>query len=170
MHRPTTHDELVAKYGEEIVAKEHIVIHRSRVDEDMISIGTLPSGGECLLNKWAINTDLLVAEGFIEPHFFAGMSGGRKSVLPGVASKITVLANHCSEFINSPYARTGVLDGNPIHRDMLYAAKVAKLAFICNVVIDADKKVIAAFAGDREEAHYKGVEFEMSLALSLIHI
>ena len=164
MHRPTTHDELVAKYGEEIVAKEHIVIHQSRVDEDMISIGTLPSGGECLLNKWAINTDLLVAEGFIEPHFFAGMSGGRKSVLPGVASKITVLANHCSEFINSPYARTGVLDGNPIHCDMLYAAKVAKLAFICNVVIDADKKVIAAFAGDREEAHYKGVEFEMSLA------
>ena len=164
MHRPTTHDELVAKYGEEIVAKEHILIHQSRVDEDMISIGTLPSGGECLLNKWAINTDLLVAEGFIEPHFFAGMSGGRKSVLPGVASKITVLANHCSEFINSPYARTGVLDGNPIHCDMLYAAKVAKLAFICNVVIDADKKVIAAFAGDREEAHYKGVEFEMSLA------
>lgn len=92
------------------------------------------------------------------------MSGGRKSVLPGVASKITVLANHCSEFIDSPYARTGILEGNPIHRDMLYAAKVAKLAFICNVVIDAEKKVIAAFAGDSEEAHCKGVEFEMSLA------
>ena len=164
MHRPTTHEELVDKYGAEIADREHIVIHQSRIDEDMVSIGTLPSGGECLLNKWAVNTDLLVAEGFIEPHFFAGMSGGRKSVLPGVASKITVLANHCSEFIDSLYARTGILEGNPIHRDMLYAAKVAKLAFICNVVIDAEKKVIAAFAGDSEEAHCKGVEFEMSLA------
>lgn len=164
MHRPTTHDELVAKYGAEIADHEKFVIHNSRKDEDMVSIGTLPSGGECLVNRHAVETDLLVAEGFIEPHFFAGMSGGRKSVLPGIASKVTVLANHCSEFINSPYARTGILEGNPIHRDMLYAAKAAKLAFICNVVIDADKKVIAAFAGDREQAHYAGCEFEMKLA------
>ena len=164
MHRPTTHDELVAKYGAEIADHEHFVIHNSRKDEDMVSIGTLPSGGECRVNRYAVETDLLVAEGFIEPHFFAGMSGGRKSVLPGIASKVTVLANHCSEFINSPHARTGILEGNPIHRDMLYAAKAAKLAFICNVVIDADKKVIAAFAGDREEAHYAGCEFEMKLA------
>ena len=164
MHRPTTHDELVAKYGAEIADHEHFVIHNSRKDEDMVSIGTLPSGGECRVNRHAVETDLLVAEGFIEPHFFAGMSGGRKSVLPGVASKVTVLANHCSEFIDSPHARTGILEGNPIHRDMLYAAKAAKLAFICNVVIDADKKVIAAFAGDREQAHYAGCEFEMKLA------
>ena len=164
MPPPTTHDELVAKYGAEIADHEHFGIHNSRKDEDMVSIGTLPSGGECRVNRYAVETDLLVAEGFIEPHFFAGMSGGRKSVLPGIASKVTVLANHCSEFINSPHARTGILEGNPIHRDMLYAAKAAKLAFICNVVIDADKKVIAAFAGDREQAHYAGCEFEMKLA------
>ena len=164
MHRPTTQEELVAKYGKEIAENEKFSIHVSRNDEVMVSIGTLPSGGECLINKLAANADLLVAEGFIEPHFFAGMSGGRKSVLPGIASKITVLANHCSEFIASPNARTGILKGNPIHEDMLYAAKAANLAFICNVVIDADKKVIAAFAGDREEAHYAGVDFEMKLA------
>ena len=164
MHRPTTQEELVAKYGKEIAEHEKFAIHVSRNDEDMVSIGTLPSGGECLINKLAVEADLLIAEGFIEPHFFAGMSGGRKSVLPGIASKITVLANHCSEFIASPKARTGILEGNPIHKDMLYAAKAANLAFICNVVIDADKKVIAAFAGDREEAHYAGVDFEMKLA------
>lgn len=164
MHRATTKEELIAKYGREIAEHEKFVIHVSRNDEDMVSVGTLPSGGDCRINKVAANADLLISEGFIEPHFFAGMSGGRKSVLPGIASKVTVLANHCSEFINSPYARTGILEGNPIHKDMLYAAKAAKLAFICNVVIDADKKVIAAFAGDREQAHYKGVEFEMKLA------
>lgn len=164
MHRPTTRDELVAKYGAEIADKEKFVVHVSRNDEDMVSIGTLPSGGDCRINKVAVNTDLLISEGFIEPHFFAGMSGGRKSVLPGIASKVTVLANHCSEFIDSPYARTGILEGNPIHKDMLYAAKAAHLAFICNVVIDADKKVIAAFAGDSEKAHLEGVAFEMKLA------
>lgn len=164
MHRATTKEELIGKFGKDIVNNENIVIHVSRDDADMISVGTLPSGGECLINKKAVHTDLLISEGFIEPHFFAGFSGGRKSVLPGVASKISVLANHCSEFINSPYTRTGVLEGNPIHRDMLYAAKVAKLAFIVNVVIDADKKIIACFAGDREEAHKTGCEFELKLA------
>lgn len=164
MHRATTKDELIAKYGREIAEHEKFVIHVSRNDEDMVSVGTLPSGGDCRINKVAANADLLISEGFIEPHFFAGMSGGRKSVLPGIASKVTVLANHCSEFINSPNARTGILQGNPIHEDMLYAAKAAKLAFICNVVIDADKKVIAAFAGDREKAHYAGADFEMKLA------
>lgn len=164
MHRATTKEELIAKYGKEIAEHEKFVIHVSRNDEDMVSVGTLPSGGDCRINKVAANADLLISEGFIEPHFFAGMSGGRKSVLPGIASKVTVLANHCSEFINSPHARTGILKGNPIHEDMLYAAKAAKLAFICNVVIDADKKVIAAFAGDREKAHYAGADFEMKLA------
>ena len=164
MHRATTKEELIAKYGKEIAEHEKFVIHVSRNDEDMVSVGTLPSGGDCRINKVAANADLLISEGFIEQHFFAGMSGGRKSVLPGIASKVTVLANHCSEFINSPNARTGILQGNPIHEDMLYAAKAAKLAFICNVVIDADKKVIAAFAGDREKAHYAGVDFEMKLA------
>lgn len=164
MHRATTKEELIAKYGREIAEHEKLVIHVSRNDEDMVSVGTLPSGGDCRINKVAANADLLISEGFIEPHFFAGMSGGRKSVLPGIASKVTVLANHCSEFINSPNARTGILQGNPIHEDMLYAAKAAKLAFICNVVIDADKKVIAAFAGDREKAHYAGADFEMKLA------
>lgn len=164
MHRATTKEELIAKYGKEIAENEKFVIHVSRNDEDMVSVGTLPSGGDCCINKVAANADLLISEGFIEPHFFAGMSGGRKSVLPGIASKVTVLANHCSEFINSPHARTGILQGNPIHEDMLYAAKAAKLAFICNVVIDADKKVIAAFAGDREKAHYAGADFEMKLA------
>ena len=164
MHRATTKEELIAKYGKEIAEHEKFVIHVSRNDEDMVSVVTLPSGGDCCINKVAANADLLISEGFIEPHFFAGMSGGRKSVLPGIASKVTVLANHCSEFINSPHARTGILQGNPIHEDMLYAAKAAKLAFICNVVIDADKKVIAAFAGDREKAHYAGADFEMKLA------
>ncbi|WP_277288042.1 nickel-dependent lactate racemase [Veillonella montpellierensis] len=163
-HRPTTHDEMVDKFGSEIVANEKIINHISSDANQMIKIGVLPSGGDCIINKLAVETELLISEGFIEPHFFAGFSGGRKSILPGIASEVTVMANHCSEFINSNNARTGIIKNNPIHNDMIYAAHTAKLAFILNVVIDGDKKIINAFAGDMEKAHEKGCEFVSQLA------
>ena len=163
-HRPSTREELVYKMGEEIVDNEQIIMHFATDEKSMIKVGTLPSGGDLIVNKAIIETDLLVAEGFIEPHFFAGFSGGRKSVLPGVASVKTIMYNHCSEFIDSPYARTGNLENNPIHKDMLYAAKSVNLAFILNVVIDKDKKVIGAFAGDVEKAHKSGCDFVTKLS------
>lgn len=158
-HRETTREELVNKFGKDIVDNEKIVIHKSEVMEDMVSLGILPSGSELLINKIAANADLLISEGFIEPHFFAGFSGGRKAVLPGVASRVTVMGNHCSKFIDSEYSRTGILEGNPIHKDMLWAAKKANLAFICNVIINANKKVVYAVSGDSEKAHLAGVDF-----------
>ena len=161
-HRGTTKDELVNKFGEEIVENEKIYIHDCADDSMLVNIGTLPSGGQCEINKLAARADLLVAEGFIEPHFFAGFSGGRKSVLPGVAGRKTVLANHCSEFINSNNARTGMLENNPIHNDMLWAAKKAGLCFVVNVVLNSEKKVVFAVAGDTEKAHKKGTDFLFS--------
>ena len=158
-HRGTTKAELVEKFGPEIVEREKIVIHDCAAEADMVTIGTLPSGGCLRINRIAAEADLLVSEGFIEPHFFAGFSGGRKSVLPGIAARETVYWNHNAEFIASPLARTGILEGNPIHRDMLYAARKAKLAFICNVVINAEHRVVGAFAGDCEQAHVAGTEF-----------
>ena len=158
-HRNTTEAELVAKFGEEIVRRERIVIHDAGCDENLVYLGTLPSGGALRINRLAAEADLLVAEGFIEPHFFAGYSGGRKSVLPGIAARETVLANHCSEFIAHPQARTGVLEGNPVHQDMLWAARRAGLAYIVNVVIDEKKEAIYAVAGDVEQAHLAGCAF-----------
>ena len=158
-HRLTTKDELVSKLGEKIAAEEEIVVHDAFNAESNVQIGVLPSGAPLVIDRTAVETDLLVSEGFIEPHFFAGFSGGRKSVLPGVCDKTTVLGNHCGEFIASPYARTGILEGNPLHRDMVAAAELAKLAYIVNVVIDEDKKTVAAFAGDFKKAHEAGVAF-----------
>lgn len=163
-HRPSTREELVYKMGEEIVDKENIIMHFANDEESMVKVGKLPSGGDLIVNKAIMETDLLIAEGFIEPHFFAGFSGGRKSVLPGVASVKTIMYNHCSEFIDSPYARTGNLKNNPIHEDMLQAAKSVNLAFILNVAIDKDKKVIGAFAGNLEKAHEAGCEFVTKLS------
>jgi len=163
-HRPSTKAELINKYGEEIVMHEQIVMHVSTDDIAMKQIGTLPSGGPCIINRIAAEADLLIAEGFIESHFFAGFSGGRKSVLPGIASYKTIMANHCGEFIHAKEARTGNLAENPIHKDMLYAAKKAGLAFILNVVLNEDKKIIASFAGDVEKAHKTGCHFVEKLA------
>ncbi|NQT27104.1 nickel-dependent lactate racemase [candidate division KSB1 bacterium] len=158
-HRETTQDEMVALFGEKIVSEESIVIHDSRDDASLVQVGVLPSGGELWINRLAVETDLLMAEGFIEPHFFAGYSGGRKSVLPGVAGYKTVLANHCSEFIASDHARTGILDHNPIHHDMIYAAQQVNLKFILNVILNDKKEVIHAVAGDMEKAHHEGCAF-----------
>ena len=161
-HRGTTKEELINKFGEEIVANEKIVVHDCD-NSPLIHIGTLPSGGDLIINKLVVDADFVCAEGFIEPHFFAGFSGARKSILPGIASRTTVMANHCSEFIADPHARTGLLDGNPIHKDMVFAARAAKLAFICNVVINAEKEAIFAVAGDMEAAHEAGCNFLSSL-------
>jgi len=157
-HRGTTKAELEAKFGCEIANREKIVVHDCD-ESELVNLGTLPSGGQCYVNQLAVDADLLVAEGFIEPHFFAGFSGGRKSVLPGIAGRTTVLANHCSEFIDHPKARTGVLEGNPIHEDMVWAAGQAKLAFIVNVVLNGKKQVIHAVAGDCVQAHRAGTDF-----------
>ena len=158
-HRPTTTAELENKLGQEIASHEKIVVHNAFDPDSNVQIGILPSGAPLVIDRTAVETDLLISEGFIEPHFFAGFSGGRKSVLPGVCDKATVLGNHCGEFIASPYARTGTLEGNPLHRDMVAAAEMAKLRFIVNVVIDDNKKTVAAFAGDFRKAHEAGVAF-----------
>lgn len=162
-HRGTTRQELVNKLGAEMAEKEHILIHDCAAEEDMVDLGILPSGGRLRINKAAVEADLLLAEGFIEPHFFAGFSGGRKSVLPGIAAQETVYANHCSRFIDDPHARAGILEGNPIHRDMVWAARKAGLAYIVNVVLGGKGQVIGAFAGDFDEAHRAGTEFLASL-------
>ena len=160
-HRQTTAEELRTKLGDELYGefKDSIVVHDAHDPSRNVKVGVLPSGPDCIIDRLAAEASLLVAEGFIEPHFFAGFSGGRKSVLPGIADAVTVMGNHCSKFIDSPYARTGILKGNPIHTDMLAAARMAKLAFIVNVVIDENKNTVAAFAGDFEKAHEKGCDF-----------
>ena len=164
LHRPTTEEEQRRMFGDAIVDQEKIVVNKAFEDEDFERVCGLPSGAELWVNKLALHCDLLVTEGFIEPHFFAGFSGGRKSILPGICNAVTVNENHSYKAIASPYAATGVLEHNPIHEDMVFAARAVNVQFIMNVALNAEKKVIAAFAGDLEQAHLQGVEFVRGLA------
>lgn len=157
-HRGTAPKELADKLGEEIVSRERIIVHDCDTSP-LTALGRLPSGAQLVVNSLVAKADLVVSEGFIEPHFFAGYSGGRKSILPGVCSRVTVLGNHCAAFIDNPKSRMGVLDGNPINRDMESAARMAKLAYIVNVVINEAHEVVAAFAGDAIEAHHAGCAY-----------
>lgn len=163
-HRPTTYQEMVDKFGRCIADNETIINHDCTDNNSLVYKGILPSGGELYLNSLIDWADIVISEGFIEPHFFAGFSGGRKSILPGIAGKRTIFANHCSEFIADKNARTGILEENPIHKDMLFAAGKANLAFILNVVIDSKKRIINAFAGDPIKAHEKGCAFLQNIA------
>lgn len=163
LHRPTTYEELVERFGQEIVDNEKIVVHNAFDDDSIVDLGELPSGNRLELNKLAVEADMIVCEGFIEPHFFAGFSGGRKSILPGIASKDTINTNHCARNLAHPMARTGKLEGNVIHEDMLCAAKAIGVDFILNVAVH-DKKITACFSGDLEKAHETGCKYVLDNA------
>ena len=164
LHRETTEEEQRRMFGDDIVDHEKISVNHAFQNEEFAFVRELPSGAELWVNRLALGCDLLVTEGFIEPHFFAGFSGGRKSILPGICNAATVNENHSYKAISSPFSTTGVLEHNPIHEDMVCAARAVNVQFILNVALNAEKQVIAAFAGDLEQAHEKGVSFVRSLA------
>lgn len=159
LHRATTPEEQRRMFGDGIVDHEKIAVNNAFDPSQFVHVCTLPSGADFNVNKLAVECDLLVTEGFIEPHFFAGFSGGRKSILPGICSQETVNENHSYKAISSPYSNAGVLEHNPIHEDMVCAARAVNVQFIFNVALNGEKKVIAAWAGDLEQAHAAGVSF-----------
>lgn len=159
LHRPTTEEEQRRMFGDEIVDHEKIAINNAFAPEQFVELCTLPSGAVFQVNRLAAECDLLVTEGFVEPHFFAGFSGGRKSILPGICSERTVNENHSYKAVSHPRSNSGMLKDNPIHADMLCAAKAVNVQFIFNVALDVEKKIVAAWAGDLEKAHEAGVAF-----------
>ena len=132
--------------------------------KDLVYLGTTAHDTPVWLNKTVATADFVVCLGACTHHIMAGFGGGRKSILPGICNAATVNENHSYKAVSNPHAAAGVLEGNPIHEDMLCAAKAVHVQFILNVALDAQKKIIAAWAGDLEKAHAEGVKFVRSLA------
>ncbi len=153
LHRGQTPREMEELYGKEVVGRYRFLNHDC--DQDLVSLGKLRSGNELFVNRQVAEADLVVTTGVIGPHYFAGFSGGRKSILPGVAGRQTVQNNH------SLFVRTGVLTGrmekNPIHEEMLEAARRLGVDFILNVVANTSREIVEVVAGDLEQAWLKGV-------------
>ena len=122
-------------------------------------------GHEIWLNRELLDCDLKVLTGFIEPHFFAGFSGGGKAIMPGMAGQRTVLGNHDAGMIANPNATWGVTRGNPIWEEVTEVARSAGQLFLLNVTLNRDRQITGVFAGDLEQAHSAGCAFVKRMAM-----
>lgn len=165
LHRPNTPAELARMLGAEVVRRYRVLNHDAHADRDLVYVGRTPAGNAVWLNRHYVEADVRIVTGFIEPHFFAGFSGGYKGVLPGVAGAATIMFNHSAPLIAHPSATWAVTDGNPIHEDQRAGARLAPPTFLVNVTLNKHKEITGVYAGALEEAYPQGVAAVRATAL-----
>jgi len=159
IHRPNEGQELERLVGKTIATSYRVINHFSKNQDDMALVGYIGDGVPALVNKHYLAADLKILTGFIEPHMWAGFSGGRKSILPGISSVKTLEFMHGPEMVAHPLTRYGVLEGNPFHEAGLAIMEQAGADFIVNVTLDTSKRLTGVFAGHPVKAHLEGVAF-----------
>ncbi len=166
-HRPNTPDELRGMIGG-LLDGYRLVQNDAFDPETQVRIGVTARGHEVWINREAAACDVKVLTGFIEPHFFAGFSGGGKALMPGMAGQRTVLGNHDAGMIANPNATWGVTEGNPIWEEVMEVAELVGGAFLCNVTLNRDKAITGVFAGDLRPAHAAGCAFAKDTAMAAV--
>ncbi|MGZ3144896.1 nickel-dependent lactate racemase [Lentzea chajnantorensis] len=164
-HRGNTDAELRAMFGDEVVDSVRIVNHDARDRTGLTWLGKLAADVPVWLNSEWVAADVRITTGFVEPHFFAGFSGGPKLVAPGLAALETVLVLHDARRIGHPRATWGVIEGNPVHDDVRAIAAATGVTFGFDVVLNQDKEVVAAFGGDLPEMHAAAVRTAREVAM-----
>ena len=164
-HRPNTEAELRTMVGDEIFGHRRIAQNHAFDPATQVRVGVPSKGHETWLNAELMRCDLKVLTGFIEPHLFAGFSGGGKAIMPGMAGQRTVLGNHDAGMVGHPKAIWGVTHGNPIWEEVGEVAGQAGRLFILNVTLNRDKAVTGVFAGDLPRAHAAGCAFVKGSAM-----
>lgn len=152
-HRANTLGELEAMLGAEVLASVRVVNHDARDDASLADLGMLGDGVPVKLNREWVDADVRITTGFVEPHFFAGFSGGPKLVAPGLAGLETTLVLHDARRIGDPRATWGVTLGNPVHDDVRAIAAATGVDFACDVVLNREQRIVAAFGGDLAGMH-----------------
>ncbi|MBN1756113.1 nickel-dependent lactate racemase [bacterium] len=159
VHRAPTQEEYEFIFGDKYaLLKDRIYVHDSRKDEEMVHIGTSKNGTEMYVNRMGVDADSIVIIGSVEPHYFAGYTGGRKSFLPGIASYKTIEQNH--KYALRPESKALALEGNPVHEDMIDALKTIreKRIFSIQSVLDKDRKIYAVTAGEINDSFYAAID------------
>ncbi|MFH1069061.1 MAG: nickel-dependent lactate racemase, partial [Candidatus Glassbacteria bacterium] len=164
-HRPNTEAELRQMLGDEIVDNYRIVQNDANDRRSHVRVGRTAGGNEIRLHGEYLECRTKILTGFIEPHFFAGFSGGGKACMPGLASLETICRNHSPQNLNSPLATWGVTQGNPVWEDIHEATSFAPPAFLVNVALNRDKETTGVFAGNWEKAHRSGCDFVRERAM-----
>ena len=158
-HRPNTEAELQGMVGDDIFERRRIVQNNTFDPATQVRVGVTSKGHETWLSAELMACDLKILTGFIEPHLFAGFSGGGKAIMPGMAGQRTVLGNHDAGMVGHPKAIWGVTQGNPIWEEVREVAGQAGRLFLLNVTLNRDKAVTGVFAGDIDQAHAAGCAF-----------
>ena len=164
-HRPQSEPELRMLLGDPIVDNYRCLQHDAFNDQALVSLGHTSQGNAVRINRHYLDADVRILTGFIEPHFFAGFSGGPKGVLPALAGFESVLSNHGWAMIAHPRATWGVCEGNPLWEEMREVALMTDPTFLLNVTLNARQEITAVFGGDLLEAHRQGREFVQGQAM-----
>lgn len=164
-HRPNTREELETMLTPEVVANYRVLNHEPENPKALVQVGTTADGTPALLNRHIVEADLRIITGFIEPHFFAGFSGGVKGIMPGCAGLETVMSNHGAKNIGDPQATFGVTEGNPLWEELRDIALKTGPSFLLNVTLNEQRDITNVFAGDIIEAHKTGCVFVKKSAM-----
>src|SRR2546427_8929205 len=167
-HRPNTHAELETMLTPPVVANYRVLNHEPENPGALIQFGTTRDGTPALINRHLVEADVRIITGFIEPHFFAGFSGGPKGIMPGVAHLSTVMSNHGARNIGDPQSAFGITDGNPIWEEMRDIALRVGPSFLLNVTLNEQRDITGVFSGDLLAAHKVGIEFVRHSAMQKV--
>jgi len=167
-HRPNTREELETMLTPEVVANYRVLNHEPENPEALVQVGTTADGTPALINRHIVDADLRIITGFIEPHFFAGFSGGVKGIMPGCAGLETVMSNHGAKNIGDPQATFGITEGNPLWEELRNIALKTGPSFVLNVTLNEQRDITNVFAGDIIEAHKNGCAFVKNSAMQRV--
>ena len=168
LHRPNLGDELAEMVGPDVAEHYRIENHDGRDLAQHVHLGTSPRGVPVWIDRRYVEAELKITTGLIEPHFMAGFSGGRKVTCPGLAALETIRVWHSPDFLEHPNARTGCLEGNPVHEENTWIARRAGCDFIVNTVLDEGRRVLSVVAGDMEAAFAEGVRFVRNIVTDTV--
>ena len=168
LHRPATDAEIREICGGEIAAAYRVVNHDARNLASHTHLGSTPSGTPVHIDARFIAADLHITLGFIEPHLMLGFSGGRKLIAPGLAAQESIKVLHSSKYMRDSRAVEGSIQDNPLHRELLEIARMARHDFLLDVALARDRSIARVFAGRPELAHAAGVEFVSQVMLETL--
>lgn len=160
LHRPSYDNELELILGKSLKSRIKVINHQANNKDSLISIGKLNDNSSIIINKQFFTADLKILTGYVEPHFFFGFSGGRKSIVPGILGEESIQFNHSADKISSQYARFGIYKDNPLHIHAIEISNLVGVDFIVNVCINEQHEIVKIAAGDLNKAHEKLIRYQ----------
>jgi nickel-dependent lactate racemase len=161
LHRPAPPEEFPVLLGEDIAEKLTVISHDATDQSQLVHLGQTSRGTPIWINKHYHEADARILVGMIDPHQIVGISGGAKALAIGLGGEKLIQANH--SMLTQPTCRLGVVDGNPARADIDEVGEIVGIDFIVNVILNNEKKIVKAVAGDFRKAHAEGIKLAQEI-------